>query len=111
MTITPERVAELRAKATLGPCKVLVAGTSKTSVLAVGGVPIARFYAGRATQEQMDLIAAAPDMADLIAAQAAEIERLRGGLSDLIDHVEAINSEWDAIALQEARQSLKDQTQ
>lgn len=37
----------------------------------------------------------------------AENERSRSGLSDLIDHVEAINSEWDANALQEARAALE----
>jgi hypothetical protein len=53
------------------------------------------------------LIASAPDMADTLERQAAEIERLRGALGDLIDYVEAnFDSPIDELALRPARAAL-----
>jgi hypothetical protein len=126
MTITPQAVAALAEDATPGPWNVDPAHNRDVQA---NGSEIATAFMDRDVGEEMvvvgpiyadedegianaALIAAAPDMAALIAAQAAEIERLRVGLSDLIDHVEAINSEWadnltDATALKEARQAIK----
>ena len=88
MTITPQTVAALAERYKKA-------------------VSDAAFYAGTPSGQDRELNALRDQ---LIAAQAAEIERLRVGLSDLIDHVEAINSEWDANALQEARQALEGTT-
>jgi hypothetical protein len=89
MTITPQTVAALAEKATPGPWQ---AGRADMATI-VDGVGSKWIYAGdkycavasgRVSDDWSEvmanaaLIAAAPDMAALIAAQAAEIEMLRG---------------------------------
>ena len=87
MTITSKEVAELRAKATPGPWhfgdKVLCSDQEKVWHGALGLIAIVGNADKQITQRYAKpnaaLIAATPDMADLIAAQAAIIAELRTG--------------------------------
>jgi hypothetical protein len=87
MTITPEKVAELRAKATAGPYKKhvknyaslgfsifgVMAGNEVLMELGLDLFPV--------RHQDLDFMLEAPEMAALIEKQAAEIERLRGALA------------------------------
>jgi hypothetical protein len=117
MTITPDKVAELRAKATPGPWCVDRSYQWPSKVRAAP--PFDKFWIcdtsnmpdldGKSIKalDNAALIAAAPDMADLIAAQAAEIERLRGACSYIVENP------WAHVAnmVKVCEQALKDQTQ
>ncbi len=94
-TLTPARVAEMASKATPGPWTwsynslkdmLHVTADNKTSVATITeGWPTSPVDA----QAVATLIAAAPDMAALIAKQEAEIERLKQALSAHQEHMEA----------------------
>jgi hypothetical protein len=96
-TLTPARVAEMAAKATPGPWRdgetILCAFSEKVSHASLGLIAVVgnadRQITQRYAKHNAAFIAAAPDMAALIATQAAEIERLREAIEpfvDLADH-------------------------
>ena len=79
MTITTQEVAALAEKATPGPLGV-------SSINPDEGFEVVRlsdgaYAASYCTEGDAKLFAAAPDMATLIVAQEARIERLRGALA------------------------------
>ena len=87
MTLTAQAVAALAEKATPGPWawetdELLNPNMRERHQLIIKYIP----YGGQYIYPQGDdaaLIAAAPSMAALIAAQAAEIERLRGHIHNI----------------------------